>query len=122
MPTSSATATITERVHALDWEALEDELDRHGFAVTEPLLSAAEREGVAGLFDTDRFRSTIDMARHRFGEGRYRYFSHPLPPLIADAREAFYERLAPVANRWADRLTREEACFPATHAELLQLC
>ena len=29
--------------------------------------------------DDDRFRSTIDMARHRFGAGQYRYFAHPLP-------------------------------------------
>ena len=28
------------------------------------------------LYDDDgRFRSTIDMARHRFGEGQYRYFA-----------------------------------------------
>src|SRR4029453_13443049 len=25
------------------------------------------------------FRPAIDMARHRFGDGRYRYFEHPLP-------------------------------------------
>ena len=25
------------------------------------------------------FRSTVDMARHRFGRGQYRYFAEPLP-------------------------------------------
>ena len=51
-----------------------------------PCSSAGECAELAGLFDGDRFRSTIDMARHRFGDGRYRYFAHPLPEL--DRRRA----------------------------------
>ena len=43
------------------------------------------------------------MARHRFGDGRYRYFDHPLPAPIAELRGALYRRLAPVANRWSTR-------------------
>ncbi|HEY3725756.1 MAG TPA: 2OG-Fe(II) oxygenase [Solirubrobacteraceae bacterium] len=120
--TTATTTDIGERVRGLDWTALGDRLDEHGFAVTEPLLDGTECAELASLFDSDRFRSTIDMARHRFGEGRYRYFSHPLPPLIAGAREAFYERLAPVANRWADLMKGENPHFPATHEELLARC
>ena len=44
------------------------------------------------------------MARHRFGDGRYRYFEHPLPDTIAALRGAFYAHLAPVANAWAERI------------------
>ena len=90
--------------------------------MTEPLFDAGECEDLAALFDGGRFRSTIDMARHRFGDGRYRYFEHPLPEPISQLRAAFYRRLAPVANAWAERLRGDEPRFPATHEELLERC
>jgi len=113
---------LTDRIDALDWAALTASLDERGFAVTPPVLSAGECRDLAALFDGDGFRSTIDMARHRFGDGRYRYFDHPLPDPIAAARAAFYAHLAPVANDWAAKLRGEEPTFPATHEELLQRC
>jgi hypothetical protein len=85
------------------------------------VLSCAECRDLAGLFDGDGFRSTIDMARHRFGKGRYRYFAHP-PQAIEDARVAFYARLAPIANAWSDLLSGDNPRFPATHSELLERC
>ena len=94
---------LTDRIDALDWKALTRSLDDRGFAVSPPVLSAGECRELAALFDGDGFRSTIDMARHRFGDGRYRYFDHPLPQPIATARAAFYAHLAPVANTWAER-------------------
>jgi uncharacterized protein len=106
----------------LDWASLTDRLDSHGFAVTDPLLDAAECERLAALFDDGRFRSTIDMARHRFGEGRYRYFDHPLPDTLAELRTSFYRHLAPVANDWAERLRGENRTFPLEHEELIEQC
>lgn len=61
------------------------------------------------------------MARHRFGDGRYRYFDQPLPGPIAELRRGFYRRLAPIANEWARRLGEEER-FPPSHEELLARC
>ena len=113
---------LTDRIDAFDWEALTSSLDDRGFAVTPPVLSAGECRALATLFDGDGFRSTIDMAHHRFGDGRYRYFAHPLPQPIAAARAAFYAHLAPVANDWAERLRGEEPTFPATHEALLERC
>src|ERR671935_1997024 len=113
---------ITDRVDALPWDHLREQLDERGYAVTEPLLSAAESREVAALFDGGRFRSTIDMARHRFGDGRYRYFDHPLPETIAALRAAFYRHLAPVANHWAELLRGDNATFPLEHEELLERC
>lgn len=73
---------LLDRVGGLDWAAITDQLGAGAFAETGPLLSTAECARVAGLYDdTPRFRSTIDMARHRFGSGQYRYFAYPLPPL-----------------------------------------
>ncbi len=82
---------------SLDWAALGDDLDAHGFAVTDPLLDAGECAALAGLFDDGRFRSTIDMARHRFGDGRYRYFDHPLPAPVGALRGGFVPTLHPSA-------------------------
>jgi len=116
------TTTLDQRVAALDWTALRAQLDERGFAVTPPVLDPGECAELAGLFDGGRFRSTIDMARHRFGDGRYRYFDHPLPAPIAELRGAFYARLAPVANDWSALLGGARDAFPAAHAELLERC
>ncbi len=116
------TTTMHERVDRLPWDDLRHQLDKRGFAVSAPVLTAAECADLATLFDGGRFRSTIDMARHRFGDGRYRYFDHPLPQSIASLREAFYARLAPIANDWSGLLGGPEDAFPAQHAELLERC
>jgi hypothetical protein len=114
--------SIRHRVDALDWAELRERLDDQGHAVTAPLLTAAECDELADLFDGGRFRSTIDMARHRFGDGRYRYFDHPLPEAIAALRGAFYRHLAPIANHWGELLRGDNATFPLEHAELLERC
>jgi hypothetical protein len=120
--TDRSAATIQERVDTLDWEDLGAQLDGRGFAVTAPLLEGRECDALADLFDGGRFRSTVDMARHRFGDGRYRYFDHPLPGTIAALRSAFYPHLAPIANDWSERLRGEDATFPLEHEELLERC
>ena len=113
---------IRERVDALDWEQLTGQLDATGYAITPPLLSSEECDELADLFDGGRFRSTIEMARHRFGEGRYRYFDHPLPETIAALRASFYPHLAPVANRWSELLRGKTVTFPLEHSQLLERC
>jgi hypothetical protein len=77
---------------------------------------------LAALYPEDHlFRSLVVMARHGFGSGEYRYFAYPLPPDIAALREAFYERLAPLANAWNERLGLDQR-YPASHAEYLARC
>jgi len=120
--TTPTTSTIHERVDALDWDQLRGQLDSLGHAITVPLLDTAECEELAELFDGGRFRSTIDMARHRFGDGRYRYFEHPLPDQIAALRLSFYAHLAPIANDWSQLLRGHNITFPLAHDELLERC
>jgi hypothetical protein len=86
----------------MDWDALAARIDIDGFAVTPtPLLTEAECRDLRHAFDDDRlYRSTIDMTRYRFGEGVYRYYRYPLPPVVDTLREAAYAPLAAVANRW----------------------
>jgi uncharacterized protein len=116
------TNSIRDRVDDLDWAALRAQLDELGHAITPVVLDGDECAGLADLFDTGRFRSTIDMARHRFGDGRYRYFDHPLPGVIAALRGSFYRHLAPIANDWAELLRGANRTFPLEHEELLERC
>jgi hypothetical protein len=102
-------------------DELATSLDRDGFAVTAPLLDAEQCRRLIDTFDDDgAFRSTVDMARLSFGEGRYRYFADPLPPLVAELRTGLYPPLAAIANRWAGLL--DEDGFPDTHAGLVEAC
>jgi hypothetical protein len=110
------------RLDGFDWAALTGELNAYGCAQTPQLLSAAECKGITKLYDReDMFRSTVDMARHRFGSGEYRYFRYPLPELVAELRTAFYGRLLPVARDWAAKLGRP-APWPDTLGEWLDMC
>jgi hypothetical protein len=109
-------------INTADWTALAGELDAHGCALTPPVLTPAECASVSGLYDeATRFRSTIDMERYRFGRGQYRYFAHPLPPLVARLRAAFYPRLLPIARDWAARLGKP-APWPDSFDEWLDRC
>jgi hypothetical protein len=120
--TSAAAAPIAARLAALPWEIVERDLSATGYAVTAPVLSPAECDALVALYDDEeRFRSRIVMARHRFGEGEYKYFRRPLPGIVADLREHAYPPLAAVADRWAAALGTEDR-FPRTHAEFLAHC
>ncbi|MFE9324860.1 2OG-Fe(II) oxygenase [Nocardia sp. NPDC052278] len=98
-------AALEERVEAQQWQDLTEEIDAYGCAQTGPLLSPDECAEFATMWDDlGRFRSTIDMARYRFGQGTYRYFADPLPAPIMRLRRAFYRKLLPIARTWAERL------------------
>jgi hypothetical protein len=110
------------RVDALDWDGLAAEVDASGSAQTAPVLTPDECREIAALYDdAGRFRSTIDMARYRFGSGQYRYFDHPLPDVVTELRAAFYPHLLPIAREWAERLGRP-APWPGTLEEWLDMC
>ena len=114
--------TIAARVAALDWARIGAELEENGTALTGPLLTRTECAELAGLYATpDAFRSRVDMARHGFGRGEYRYFAYPLPAAIAQLRAALYPRLAAVANRWQAALGAR-ARFPDALDAFLRRC
>lgn len=114
--------TIETRIAELDWDRIAREIDQRGWATTGKVLTDGERTALAGAYDDDAlYRSHVIMARHGFGQGEYRYFSYPLPPLVQQLRSALYERLAPLANRWRNSLGVDDA-FPAMHADYLDRC
>ncbi|WP_421708229.1 2OG-Fe(II) oxygenase [Algihabitans sp.] len=90
---------------AIDWTAVENDLNAWGAARLPNLLNQGTCRDLAALYDRpELFRSRIVMRRHGFGEGEYQYFAYPLPPLIAELRRTAYPPLASIANRWRDRL------------------
>ena len=110
------------RVKRIDWEAVSASLAERGFARLGRLLTARDCAALSALFDRDeRFRSTVDMARHRFGEGRYRYFAELLPTPVAVLRRSLYPPLAAIANRWWQTLGESER-FPAGLRAFLATC
>ncbi|MFD4524421.1 2OG-Fe(II) oxygenase [Streptomyces sp. NPDC058470] len=118
----TAVAHLADRVGAGDRKALAAALDEHGSALTGPLLSPDECHEISALYDdADRFRTTVDMARHRFGSGQYRYFTHELPDVVRELRAAFYPRLLPIARDWAGRLG-QPAPWPDSLEEWLAMC
>lgn len=112
----------TSRVEEADWRRVGDALDTQGWAILPGLLEPDHCIDTAAWWDEDeRFRSRIDMARHGFGRGEYRYFAYPLPGRIAALRTALYPHLAPVANRWNEALGIETR-FPLCHEDFLARC
>ena len=111
-----------DAIAGLDWKSLSASIDDLGYALTPPILTPADCAALAGMYEDDRrFRSTVNMARHGFGKGQYRYFAYPLPPLVAGLRTALYRSLAPIANLWAERL-RQPDIWPAEHEALIARC
>ena len=115
-------STFEERVGAADWAAVGRELDDEGGALLPQLLTPAECAELAGLYDAEgpeRFRATVDMARHRFGSGSYKYFAAPLPEPVERLRQALYPRLRPIAQDWYAKLGRP-ADWPESLDEWLE--
>jgi hypothetical protein len=110
------------RVDSADWTAVAAELDEFGGAMLPRLLTGTETAQLRAMYDDgNRFRATIDMARYRFGQGRYRYFDHPYPLPIEPLKQALYPHLLPIAREWWARLGRD-APWPDDLDEWLARC
>jgi hypothetical protein len=119
---SERALTYADRVDRADWTRIATELDDLGCGLIGPLLEPAETAAIAALYpDESRFRSTVDMARYRFGQGEYRYFAEPFPAAVTELKRTLYPRLLPIARDWWTRLGRE-APWPDSLDEWLAMC
>jgi hypothetical protein len=110
------------RVDSADWDAVTAELDDVGGALLPQLVTKAEAKALRALYsDDNRFRATIDMSRHRFGEGEYRYFERPYPEPIDELKRALYPHLLPIARGWWNKLGRA-ASWPDDLDDWLDMC
>ncbi|MEC0229801.1 2OG-Fe(II) oxygenase [Paenibacillus alba] len=106
----------------VDWNVIQQSLDEYGYAKLPKLLSITDCHDIISTYaDESHFRTTVDMARYRFGVGEYKYYNAPLPSLLQQLREGLYPNLAVTANRWLEQLGHH-ASYPATLAEFLAQC
>ncbi|HMH10093.1 MAG TPA: 2OG-Fe(II) oxygenase [Candidatus Nitrosopolaris rasttigaisensis] len=97
-------------------------MNEKGYALVLQFLPNQYCEELIGEYDnSDLYRKTITMERHRFGLGEYKYFKYPLPDLIQTVRRAIYPKLAPVANTWMKVLNIKRQ-FPDKFDEFQRLC
>ena len=76
-----------ERIASLPWAEIRANLWALGYGRLGTVLSQTECEELRSLYARpELFRSRVDMARFRFGQGEYQYFAHPLPALVAELR------------------------------------
>jgi hypothetical protein len=121
-PVIASPQTIAQRIDALDWRGIEQDLDLYGCAVIPGLVTAPECDALAALYPRDDlYRSRVVMARHGFGRGEYKYFDYPLPEPIGALRATMYPHLAPVANRW-NQAMNIDGRYPAQHADFIRRC
>jgi uncharacterized protein len=114
--------SVAERLRAVDWERVASELRSRAHARLGRLLTPRECRSLVALYDDDsRFRSRVDMERHRFGVGDYKYFAASLPPLVRELRARAYPPLAAIGNRWAEVLGERER-YPPTLDGFLDRC
>ncbi|UAT29017.1 2OG-Fe(II) oxygenase [Bacillus badius] len=113
---------IKTRVNNLNWESIQEALDKQRFAKLPAILTKEECEFFIELYSEEEpYRTTINMTRYRFGNGEYKYFSYPLPEIIQSLRESFYLELAKTANRWLGYLKKTEQ-FPDHLQDFLTTC
>jgi hypothetical protein len=109
-------------IDTFNWDAITTELDSCGAAVIGPLLSPDQCATLVNSYDNDAlYRSRIVMARHGFGRGEYKYFTYPLPSLVAELRESLYPHLAGIANRW-NHAMGIDVRYPAGHEAFKTRC
>lgn len=119
---SALAADVAAQVSAADWRAVEESLRERPYARLPWRLSPEDCRGLAARWDeAGAFRSHVDMARHRFGIGEYRYFARPLPPLVDAWRREAYPPLAAIANRWTESLGVRER-FPLAFQDFEARC
>lgn len=123
-PPPDRTTGWAQRAAAIHWTEAADSLHQQGNAVLAQLLSATECAALAHLYsgaDENTFRSRVVMQRHGFGQGEYRYFSYPLPGVVAGLRESLYPHLAPIANQWNTAMDIDVR-YPVQHTDFIARC
>jgi uncharacterized protein len=109
---------LMQRVEALDWNLISQNLGSHSNAIIHNLISSNDCDALVNLYSEDGiFRSRVVMEQHGFGQGEYKYFSYPLPDIIASLRATLYPHLALIANQWNEMMNITDVSYPEKHTD-----
>ena len=114
---------VRTRVDDLDWSELDAQLD-DGATPSPPVLLERGRvraswpvcSTAAGFARRSTWRATASATAATATS------TTRCPSSIPALRAAFYAHLAPIANRWSERLRGDTPTFPLAHEELLERC
>jgi hypothetical protein len=113
---------IEQRIAALNWDGITEDMNEQGYASAPNILTGAECEELTMQYNNEGiYRKTINMERYRFGLGEYKYYQYPLPAIVQQLRENVYPKLAPIANNWM-RVLNIDKHFPDSLIQLTGLC
>lgn len=113
---------LQQTINQLDWATIIESMNAKGYASVPNILPLNIcDELIANYPATDIYRKTIVMEHHGYGQGQYKYYNYPLPPVIQQLREAMYPNIAPIANSWMQVLGMDTR-FPDGFDELNKLC
>jgi len=113
---------IHDKIADVNWQTVTEQMNGKGYALAPRFLDDQSCDKLISNYNnSDLYRKTIVMERHRFGLGEYKYFKYPLPDLIQKLRTEIYPKLAPIANTWINMLDIE-SCFPYTFDDVQKLC
>src|SRR5690606_31069309 len=103
----------------LDWAAIASQMDSEGYAVLPGLLAPEQIHALAQRIGGDAALRHEPLSSLDLGRGDLYVFQSDLPDPLAAWRKAFYEHLAPIANRWNEALDAAYR-YPALLEEFLQ--
>lgn len=106
--------SIFSKVNALNWQQLAQEIQVNGYVIVPKFLAENQCQKLIDLYgNTTGYRKIVNMQRHRFGLGEYKYFDYPLPEIIQSIRTTVYPKLVPIVNLWMNHL-KVDRQFPET--------
>ncbi len=112
---------FSDAFNQLDWFAIYGHLEADGYAVIPGLLAADRARELARRTDFDGKTRRISLMTTELGQGDLFYFDQNLPDPWQSLHEAFYPKLAAIANTWNERLDISYR-YPEELSAFLQQC
>lgn len=113
---------ISQAISTLDWTGISTHLEQDAYALLPKFFSPSTcQDFISDYNHRSNYRKTVNMQRHGFGLGEYKYFNYPLPDKLQALRAALYSPLQGIANQWMQELKLEQ-CYPPLYQDFLQIC
>lgn len=106
--------SVLDNINKINWQQMSEKIHANGYVIVPKLFAKEQCQKLIIFYDKGtRYRKVVNMQRHRFGLGEYKYFDYPLPEMIQTIRTIIYPKLVPIVNLWMEQL-RVDRQFPDT--------